>query len=126
MDEFFACVKSGVVVNTVVCSTGFAAMVQQANAYDAMIDVTALPSRPGPGWLYDGTNFSAPTPPTESPTILFAFVKSGIVVGVLKTTASDAAFIQQQNGFDAVVDVTTVSPQPESGWTYNGSTFAST
>jgi hypothetical protein len=59
---FYACVKGGQVVSVIVADEKF---VQAVHAgvdigADAMVDVTDVSPRPGPGWSYDGKAFTAP------------------------------------------------------------------
>lgn len=49
--KMFALISAGTVENIIV-----------AEAWPGGIDVTDLDSRPGPGWTYDGSAFTAPAP----------------------------------------------------------------
>ncbi|MCU7917060.1 MAG: hypothetical protein KZQ95_01725 [Candidatus Thiodiazotropha sp. (ex Epidulcina cf. delphinae)] len=52
-----AIIENGVVINAIVSPT---------LDHPGMVDVTAQPAV-GPGWAYDGVEFSAPTPPDPGP-----------------------------------------------------------
>lgn len=62
---FYALVKNGVVVNTIVADADFIALIQ--SQYDHCVQITNEPGSPSMGWTYDGTSFSPPTPPTPLP-----------------------------------------------------------
>jgi hypothetical protein len=55
MENIFAIISDGQVKNVIVADLKF---VESLN--EQAIDVTNMPNRPGPGWLYDGENFSEP------------------------------------------------------------------
>lgn len=66
---YWALVKNGVVDNVIVSDDDYAQTYINRDAYDAVVKVTDLEPRPGPGWLYDGSTFADPNPPdqTEAP-----------------------------------------------------------
>lgn len=60
----YALIRGGRVANVIVADAAFAARV--AGDWAAVVDVSALTPRPGPGWAHDGTSFTAPAQPEPS------------------------------------------------------------
>lgn len=60
----FALVQKGIVKNVIVADEEF--ILNHCQDYDHQIDVTEMVPYPGPGWFYDGENFLAPLPESES------------------------------------------------------------
>jgi hypothetical protein len=52
--------------------------------------------------------------------MVYALVKAGVVVN---TILADATFAASLTGYDYVVRVDTLDPQPSIGWLYDGTTF---
>ena len=62
MADLYAKISSGIVVNTQMC--------ESTDVFDpsfTWIDISSVTPQPGIGWTYNGTTFTAPTPPATLP-----------------------------------------------------------
>jgi hypothetical protein len=59
MPDTYAQISNGAVINMILASVG-----DYFDPAFVWVDVTSLSPQPGIGWAYDGTNFTAPPPPS--------------------------------------------------------------
>jgi hypothetical protein len=110
----FAQIMNGQVVNTIVLDST-AKMDYFSNdpvsgvPYDYIIQIDYVYPKPGIGWGFDGTAFYR--------RLTLALVMNNVVSSVIQNNSTFMA--TQAASYQAVVDVTTMNPQPMAGWIYN-------
>lgn len=110
----FAQIMNGQVVNAIALSDttlldNFRHDPVSGIPYDYVIQIDYVYPQPGIGWGFDGTAFYRK--------LTLALVMNNVVVSVIP---NNSTFLSTQAmAFQAVVDITTMSPQPAIGWLYN-------
>jgi hypothetical protein len=79
------------------------------NPFDYIIQIDYVYPQPGIGWGFDGTAFYR--------MLTLALVLNNTVVSVIQNNST--FLFTQAMAYQAVVDVTTMNPQPTVGWLYN-------
>lgn len=79
------------------------------NPYDYVIQIDYAYPQPGIGWGFDGTAFYR--------RLTLALVMNNVVIAVIPNTSTFMS--NQAPSYQAVIDVTAMSPQPTVGWLYN-------
>jgi hypothetical protein len=110
----FAQIMNGQVVNTIVLNntvllSDFANDPASGNPYDYIIQIDYVYPQPGIGWGFDGTAFYR--------NLTLALVMNNVVSSVIQNNSTFMA--TQSMSYQAVIDVTTMNPQPSAGWIYN-------
>jgi hypothetical protein len=110
----FAQIMNGRVVNTIVLNSSallsnFTSDPLSGNPYDYVIQIDYVYPQPGIGWGFDGTGFYRQ--------LTLALVLNNAVVSVIQNNSTFMS--TQAMSYQAVVDVTTMYPQPTVGWIYN-------
>jgi hypothetical protein len=86
---------------------------QFAIGYDSCLEIDQLTPTPQIGWYYDGTNYWPP--------VTLALIQSGNVVSIIQNF--EPYISANASSYQYIIDITTMYPQPQVGWTYNGTTF---
>jgi hypothetical protein len=110
----FAQITGGQVVNMIVLNdtsllSNFMNNPVSGNPYDYVIQTDYVYPQPGIGWGFDGTAFYRQ--------LTLALVMNNVVISVISNTSTFMA--TQAMSYQAVIDVTTMNPQPTVGWLYN-------
>jgi hypothetical protein len=110
----FAQILNSIIVNIIVLDDASQASVF-AQGYDACLEIDQLNTIPSIGWFYDivSGNFFPPA--------TLALIQNNSVINIIQNC--DAYITNQASNYQYIIDITIMNPQPQVGWTYNGTTF---
>ncbi len=115
----YAQISNGMVVNTIALdNTSLLPLFQldpYGNPYDAILQIDQIYPQPSIGWAFDGMGFYVPS--------TLALIQNNTIVSVCQNSSNFIA--QNATKYQAIIDITTLNPQPTIGWTYNSDTSLS-
>lgn len=111
--DIYAKIQGGSVINTELVDSSDSSNLDPTFTW---VDITSITPQPGIGWTYNGTTFTAPAPPTQTPTqiytaVVMAAMGFGQQLTVQFAVANILAGITQAGQTQAVMNYTTTLSQ---------------